>query len=245
MALLEANGISVSFGGLKALDDVSLDVDAGSVVGLIGPNGAGKSTMLGVLSGLLRPRAGRVMIDGRDVTRLAPHKRARLGMARTFQRLELWTSMTVGENVLTAAEFASRWHPGYEPRAVVREVVERLGLTSVVDRSVGELSSGQGRLVEVARAMAMSPRVLMLDEPSAGLNEAETSELGRTLASLAETGVGILMVEHHVELVTATCADVYVLDFGQTIAHGAPERIRRDAAVQKAYLGGRHSAAAA
>jgi branched-chain amino acid transport system ATP-binding protein len=245
MALLEANGISVSFGGLKALDDVSLAVEAGSVVGLIGPNGAGKSTMLGVLSGLLRPRAGRVTIDGRDVTRLAPHKRARLGMARTFQRLELWTSMTVGENVLTAAEFASRWHASYEPRTVVREVVERLGLTSVVDRSVGELSSGQGRLVEVARAMAMSPRVLMLDEPSAGLNETETSELGRTLAALAETGVGILMVEHHVELVTATCADVYVLDFGQTIAHGAPERIRRDAAVQKAYLGGRHSAAAA
>ena len=245
MALLQATGISVSFGGLKALDDVSLDVEAGSVTGLIGPNGAGKSTMLGVLSGLLRPRSGRVTIDGRDVTRLAPHRRARLGMARTFQRLELWTSMTVGENVLTAAEFASRWHSGYNPRAVVQEVVERLGLTSVVDRSVGELSSGQGRLVEVARAMAMSPRVLMLDEPSAGLNETETSELGRTLTALAETGVGILMVEHHVELVTATCADVYVLDFGQTIAHGAPERIRRDAGVQKAYLGGRHSAAAA
>jgi branched-chain amino acid transport system ATP-binding protein len=245
MALLQAEGISVSFGGLKALQDVTLEAEEGSVTGLIGPNGAGKSTMLGVLSGLLRPRAGRVAIDGRDVTRLPPHRRARLGMARTFQRLELWTSMTVAENVLTAAELAAQWQSGYQPRAVMRDVVARLGLVDVADRSVGELSSGQGRLVEVARAMAMTPRVMMLDEPSAGLNEAETEELGRTLAALAATGVAILMVEHHVELVTSTCADVYVLDFGQTIAHGPPERIRRDAAVQKAYLGGRHSAAAA
>jgi branched-chain amino acid transport system ATP-binding protein len=215
------------------------------VTGLIGPNGAGKSTMLDVLSGLLHARSGTVAIDGRDITRLAPHRRARLGMARTFQRLELWTSMTVAENVLTAAELASRWHAGYDPRAVMRDVIGRLGLVDVANRSVVELSSGQGRLVEVARAVAMTPRVLMLDEPSAGLNEAETQELGRTLAALAETGVAILMVEHHVELVTATCADVYVLDFGQTIAHGPPERIRRDPAVQKAYLGGRHSAAAA
>ena len=245
MALLEAQGISVSFGGLRALGNVTLHAEQGAVTGLIGPNGAGKSTMLGVLSGLLRPRAGRVAIDGRDVTRLPPHRRARLGMARTFQRLELWTSMTVAENVLTAAELASRWHRDYDPRAVGRDVIDRLGLEAVADRSVTELSSGQGRLVEVARAMAMTPRVLMLDEPSAGLNETETQEMGRTLTAMAATGVAILMVEHHVELVTATCSDVYVLDFGETIAHGPPDAIRRDTAVQKAYLGGRHSAAVA
>jgi branched-chain amino acid transport system ATP-binding protein len=245
MALLEAQGISVSFGGLRALSDVTLHVEEGAVTGLIGPNGAGKSTMLGVLSGLLRPRAGRVAIDGRDVTRLPPHRRARLGLARTFQRLELWTSMTVAENVLTAAELASSWHTAYDPRAVARDVIDRLGLGAVADRSVNELSSGQGRLVEVARAMAMTPRVLMLDEPSAGLNEVETQDLGATLSAMAAGGVAILMVEHHVELVTATCADVYVLDFGETIAHGPPDAIRRDAGVQKAYLGGRHSAAVA
>jgi branched-chain amino acid transport system ATP-binding protein len=241
-ALLEADGICVSFGGIKALDDVSLSAQKGAVTGLIGPNGAGKSTMLGVLSGLLRPRAGRVRLGGRDITSAAPHRRAALGMARTFQRLELWTSMTVAENVLTAAEMARRWQSGTDPRRVTADVIARLELWSIADTPVTELSSGMGRLAEVARAMATSPQLLLLDEPSAGLNENETEDLGTILSSLAASGMAIILVEHHVELVTSTCADVFVLDFGQTIAHGAPDAIRSDPAVQTAYLGSKHAA---
>jgi branched-chain amino acid transport system ATP-binding protein len=242
MALLEADGIAVSFGGLRALADVSLRAEEGAVTGLIGPNGAGKSTMLGVLSGLQQPRAGRVRLDGRDITKAPPHKRARLGMARTFQRLELWTSMTAAENVLTAAELASRWHADFDPRAVAAEVIEQMELTALAETPVTELSSGQGRLVEVARAMALKPRLLLLDEPSAGLNEAETVELGTILATLADAGTAIVLVEHHVELVTSTCSYVYVLDFGQTIAEGGPEEVRNNALVQTAYLGSKHAA---
>jgi branched-chain amino acid transport system ATP-binding protein len=242
VALLEADSISVSFGGIKALVDVSLTAESGAVTGLIGPNGAGKSTMLGVLSGLIRPRAGRVRFGGRDITSATPHRRARLGMARTFQRLELWTSMTVAENVLTAAELATQWHSDKDPRSVTAEAIAGLDLGRVADTPVTELSSGLGRLAEVARAMALSPTLLLLDEPSAGLNEAETQELGTILSALADAGVAIILVEHHVELVTSTCQDVFVLDFGKTIAHGPPESIRNDSAVQRAYLGSKHAA---
>jgi branched-chain amino acid transport system ATP-binding protein len=242
VALLEADSISVSFGGIRALADVSLTAERGTVTGLIGPNGAGKSTMLGVLSGLIGPRAGRVRLGGRDITSSTPHKRARLGMARTFQRLELWTSMTVAENVLTAAELARQWHADKDPRSVTTEAIAALELGRVADTPVTELSSGLGRLAEVARAMALSPRLLLLDEPSAGLNEAETQELGTILSALADAGVAIILVEHHVELVTSTCQDVFVLDFGKTIAHGPPESIRNDSAVQSAYLGSKHAA---
>ncbi|MDO8212011.1 ABC transporter ATP-binding protein [Conexibacter sp. CPCC 206217] len=242
MPLLEADSISVSFGGIKALADVSIAAEPGAVTGLIGPNGAGKSTMLGVLSGLQRPKAGRVRFAGHDVTRKAPHRRARLGMARTFQRLELWSSMTVAENVLTAAELGRQWNRDAAPQRIAGRALEQLGLTTIADVPVGELSSGQGRLVEVARAMALRPTMLLLDEPSAGLNEVETEELGRILASLAADGTAIILVEHHVELVTNTCSYVYVLDFGQTIAAGPPEQIRRDEAVQRAYLGSKHAA---
>jgi branched-chain amino acid transport system ATP-binding protein len=163
-------------------------------------------------------------------------------MARTFQRLELWTSMTAAENVLTAAELASRWHADFDPRAVAAEVIEQMELTALAQTPVTELSSGQGRLVEVARAMALKPRLLLLDEPSAGLNEAETVELGTILATLADAGTAIVLVEHHVELVTSTCSYVYVLDFGQTIAEGGPEEVRNNALVQTAYLGSKHAA---
>jgi branched-chain amino acid transport system ATP-binding protein len=242
MSLLAAEGISVQFGGIRALADVTLEVAPGAVTGLIGPNGAGKSTMLGVLSGLLIPKGGRVRFRDKDVTKSAPHRRARMGMARTFQRLELWTSMTVRENVLTAAELARQWDRELDPIASADEAILRLELGDLADTMVTELSSGQGRLVEVARAMATRPKVLLLDEPSAGLNEAETHELGTILTGLAESGVGIVLVEHHVELVVSVCSYVYVLDFGQLIAQGAADAVRNDPAVQTAYLGGKHAA---
>jgi branched-chain amino acid transport system ATP-binding protein len=246
MPALSTDEVSVAYRGLLALTRVSLELEQGKVTGLIGPNGAGKSTMIGALSGLIRPKSGHVLLDGRDVTRLPPHRRARLGMARTFQRLELWQSMTVEENILAAAEFASGWQRGWDPKAATAEAIEMLGLGDVAGHDVTELSSGHGRLVEVARAVALRPRVLLLDEPSAGLNEAEARTLGKTLTRfVASSGTTILLVEHHVELVSAICSYVYVLEFGQLIASGAPAEVRASAAVQEAYLGRRHNVASA
>jgi branched-chain amino acid transport system ATP-binding protein len=242
MPALTTDKVTVAYRGLLALTEVSLELEQGKITGLIGPNGAGKSTMIGVLSGLVRPRSGHVLLDGRDVTRLPPHRRARLGMARTFQRLELWRSMSVEENILTAAEFAASWQHGWDSRAAARDAIELLGLGDVAGQEVTELSSGYGRLVEVARAVALRPKVLLLDEPSAGLNELEARKLGETLAQfVAGSGTTILMVEHHVELVSAICAYVYVLEFGQLIAAGPPAEVRASAAVQEAYLGRRNN----
>src|SRR5580704_12754060 len=168
MPALTTDQVTVAYRGLLALSEVSLDLEQGKITGLIGPNGAGKSTMIGVLSGLVRPRSGHVMLGGRNITRLPPHRRARLGMARTFQRLELWQSMSVEENLLTAAEFAHGWHRGWDPKVAPAEAIELLGLQDVAGQDVTDLSSGYGRLVEVARAVALHPKVLLLDEPSAG-----------------------------------------------------------------------------
>jgi branched-chain amino acid transport system ATP-binding protein len=246
MPALTTSGVTVAYRGLLALCEVSLELEQGKITGLIGPNGAGKSTMIGVLSGLVRPRSGHVLLGGRDITRLPPHRRAHLGMARTFQRLELWQSMSVGENVQTAAEFGAARHRGQDSRSAAREAIELLGLEDVAGQEVTELSSGHGRLVEVARAVALRPKVLLLDEPSAGLNEAEARKLGETLARyVAASGTSILLVEHHVELVSAICAFVYVLEFGQLIASGAPAQVRASEAVQEAYLGRRHNVARA
>jgi branched-chain amino acid transport system ATP-binding protein len=242
MPALATDKVTVAYRGLLALSEVSLELEQGKITGLIGPNGAGKSTMIGVLSGLVRPRSGRVVLDGRNITRLPPHRRARLGMARTFQRLELWQSMSVEENILTAAEFAHSWQHGWDSKAATREAIELLGLEDVAQQDVTELSSGHGRLVEVARAVALRPKVLLLDEPSAGLNEVESRKLGETLAQfVAASGTTIMLVEHHVELVSSICAFVYVLEFGQLIASGTPSAVRSSEAVQEAYLGRRHN----
>ena len=246
MAALTTDKVTVAYRGLLALNEVSLELEEGKITGLIGPNGAGKSTMIGALSGLVRPRSGHIALGGRNITRLPPHRRARLGMARTFQRLELWQSMSVEENIQTAAEFASSWQPGWDAKAATREAIELLGLGDVAQQEVTELSSGHGRLVEVARAVALRPKVLLLDEPSAGLNEAESRKLGETLTQyVAASGTTIMMVEHHVELVSSICAFVYVLEFGQLIASGTPAAVRSSEAVQEAYLGRRSNAASA
>ena len=238
MALLDTVEVSVRFGGLQALDDVSIGVEAGHVTGLIGPNGAGKTTLFNVMTGLQAPNAGRVVLDGRDLTGLKPHRRARLGMGRTFQRLETFGTLSVRENVLVASEIRAAWsRDKSDDGDSVDEIIERIGLQSVAGERVDRLPTGTARLVEVARALASKPRVLLLDEPSSGLNESETTELGALLKELASSGLGVLLVEHDMSFVMGACAHIHVLDFGRLIAAGEPKTIQADPAVRAAYLG--------
>jgi branched-chain amino acid transport system ATP-binding protein len=260
--LLEAREVSVRFGGVQALQDVSIPVATGSISGLIGPNGAGKTTLFDVLTGLRRPDGGRVMLAGRDITRLGTHRRARLGVARTFQRLELFWSLNVEENVLVGAEATVQWwrhnpvkHRGHRvaaPKGVgdgsgpstastradlVTSLLARVGLAEVRTVQVGSLPTGQARLVELARALATGPKVLLLDEPSSGLDDSESSTLGDLLVDLAKGGMAVLLVEHDMDLLMKVCDTVTVLDAGTVIADGTPEEVRRDPAVRAAYLG--------
>jgi branched-chain amino acid transport system ATP-binding protein len=254
--IVEARDVTVRFGGLVALDHVSLSVAPARIVGLIGPNGAGKSTYFGVLSGLIRPREGTVRIDGVDVTKASPQARARRGLARTFQRLELFNELTVREHLVVAYRakhrptvfdlarslprdllgFGNRPTPG-ETETVDR-ILELLALTPVASVSAGAIGLGTGRLVEVARALAAQPRVLLLDEPSSGLDARETDDLAAVLARLRDDeGISLVLVEHNVGMVLGLADDVTVLDFGKEIARGPADAIRSDAAVQAAYLG--------
>ena len=227
MALLEASDVSVRFGGLLALDSASLTVDEGCITGLIGPNGAGKTTYFNVITGLQHPTSGRVTLDGRDVTDTKPHRRARLGIARTFQRLEAFGSLSARENVLVAAEMRRRWAKDSEsPAAIAQRMLEQVGIVSVADETVDSLPTGTARLVELARALATKPRVLLLDEPSSGLDDDETDAMGRLLLELAADGLGILLVEHDMPFVMGTCGHIDVLDFGQVIARGTPTEIQ-------------------
>jgi branched-chain amino acid transport system ATP-binding protein len=240
----------VRFGGHLAVSDVDLDVEAGAVTGLIGPNGAGKTTTFNLICGVLPPTGGRVILDGRQITGLSTHERARLGIGRTFQRLEVFGSMTARENVLVAAEVRRGWgrtHPtGPQLLAGGRELslgdevdllIGRLGLADVADVRAGQLPTGQARLVEIARALAIRPRVLLLDEPASGLDDAESVQLGGLMAELAADGLAILLVEHDVSLVMRVSSHVYVLDFGSVIDHGTAEHVQQSVVVRDAYLG--------
>jgi branched-chain amino acid transport system ATP-binding protein len=238
MALLEVQKVNVRFGGNHAVTDVDLEVEPGRITGLIGPNGAGKTTTFNVITGLQEPTSGKVIFDGKDITRLPPHKRARLGMARTFQRLEVFGSMTARENILTAAEI----HKGYSrhagnPVEVTEEIIERIGIGHLADDRVDAMPTGSARLVELGRALATTPRVLLLDEPASGLDESETEDFGRLLRSLADEGMAILMVEHDMELVMKVCEWIHVLDYGAMLAVGTPEEIQSNPDVLDAYLG--------
>ena len=236
--MLRVEAVQVRFGGLLALDDVSLAADAGRVTGLIGPNGAGKTTLFNVVGGLQAPTRGRVFIDDVDVTDRKPHQRARLRMARTFQRLEVFGTLTARENVLVAAESRNDWsHEKDDAAARTEAILDRVGLRDVADEPVDSMPTGMARLVELGRAIATRPRLLLLDEPGSGLDERETETLGELLLDLAADGMAILLVEHDVELVMRVCAEIYVLDFGRLIAHGTPAEIQANEVVQAAYLG--------
>ena len=238
MAELACHAIEVQFGGLRALSDVELRVPPGRVTGLIGPNGAGKTTLFNVVTGLQLPKEGRVTFDDRDITRLRPARRSRLGLARTFQRLELFGSLTTRENIQMAAETQrTRLPAGTSPLAEAERLIDRVGLRSVADEPTDSLPTGQARLVELARALATRPRILLLDEPSAGLNHEETADLGHLLSALAAEGTGVLLVEHDMALVMGVCHTITVLDFGEVIASGQPDQVKMDPKVQAAYLG--------
>ena len=238
MALFEAEHVTVRFGGHVAVNDVGLEVDEGRITGLIGPNGAGKTTMFNACCGLQPTVRGTIRLDGGVISKLPAHRRARLGIARTFQRLELFSLLTVRENVLAGAEIRSRWS-GEEGDLdeTVDAILERLKLTDLAEERVDGLPTGRARLVEVGRALASNPRLLLLDEPSSGLNEAETTELSAVLKELAAGGLAVLLVEHDMSLVMSTCEVIHVLDFGEIIAVGPPDEIQSDQSVRKAYLG--------
>jgi branched-chain amino acid transport system ATP-binding protein len=243
VALLAVERVAVQFGGVRALDDVDLDVDAATITGLIGPNGAGKTTLFNVICGLQPTLSGRVRLGDDLLDGMSPHHRARRGIARTFQRLEVFGSLTVRDNVRVAAEVRRSWHRPNRRRELVPpleradQLVVQVGLEEVADTRVDALPTGLARLVEVARALASEPRVLLLDEPSSGLDEGETDALAELLERLAADGLGILLVEHDVDLVMRVCARLHVLDFGRIIAVGTPAEVRRDPQVQSAYLG--------
>jgi branched-chain amino acid transport system ATP-binding protein len=238
MSLLEVSQVSVRFGGVAALTDVNLTVDAGSVTGLIGPNGAGKTTLFNVICGLQATDGGVVLFDGEEITALKPYQRARLGIGRTFQRLEIFGSMTVRDNIRVAAEILKEWNKDApDPSGVADEVIERIGLAPLADERADEIPTGNARLVELGRALAAQPKLLLLDEPSSGLDEFETDELARVIGELAAEGLGVLLVEHDVEFVVGTSKLIHVLDFGKILAVGTPREIQRSAAVQAAYLG--------
>jgi ABC-type branched-subunit amino acid transport system ATPase component len=251
--ILAAEDVTVRFGGVVALDQVSLSVPVGSTVGLVGPNGAGKTTLFGVLSGLLRPRAGRVFMSGVDVTGRSPQTRARRGLSRTFQRMELFTELTVREHLVVARRvkegrtrllgmardlsgFGERPGPGEDE--AVDDILALLGLSNLADRPALSVPLGTGRLLEVARALAADPSVMLLDEPSSGLDVHETEQLGEALRRVREQrGTAFVLVEHNVEFVLGLSDRVTVLDFGKVLVEGTPGEIRTSPEVQAAYFG--------
>ena len=260
--LLELEEITVRFGGHVAVDSVDLTVTAGAITGLIGPNGAGKTTTFNVITGLQAPSAGRVRLGGIDITRMRAHRRAQAGIGRTFQRLEVFGSLTARENILVGVELRRRWSrrakPSERELALLAEaglvsaasdlgaipvseetdaLIALVGVGDVAHTRADELPTGLARLVELGRALATRPRLLLLDEPASGQDEAETEAFARLLTRLAGTGMGILLVEHDVPLVMQLCEQVCVLDFGSVLASGTPAEVQANKAVIDAYLG--------
>jgi branched-chain amino acid transport system ATP-binding protein len=248
--LLETRNLSKTFGGLKAVQGVDLTVGANRVVSVIGPNGAGKTTFFNCLSGIYRPDSGEILLDGHDIAGCAPHQVCRLGLARTFQNIRLFPEMSVLENVLVAqfrhrslAPLALLLHT---PRFCAHEAEHRdealalldfVGLRGHADKMSANLAYGQQRRLEIARALATRPRLLLLDEPAAGMNPQETVEMVGLISRIRERGLAILLIEHHMKVVMTISDEILVLDHGVPIAHGTPGHVRNDPQVIRAYLG--------
>jgi ABC-type branched-subunit amino acid transport system ATPase component len=235
---LEVESVSKDFAGVHALSDVSLQLDEGDILAVIGPNGSGKTTLINVISGVIRPSSGRIVVEGKVLSSLPSYRVARAGLARTFQNIRLFKDMTVLENVETAAARSVRSRGFSRPRRVSRAALALLGLDPVAHTIVSTLPYGAQRRVEIARAIATQPRFLFLDEPAAGLNEAESDELLGLIGTLrGQLGCGVLVVDHDMRLIMRVSKRIHVLNEGKTLVEGAPEQVRHNEAVIQAYLG--------
>ncbi|MEY4713365.1 MAG: hypothetical protein RIS88_2815 [Pseudomonadota bacterium] len=251
--MLELRNLSRHFGGVKAVDELNLTVRRGEILGLIGPNGSGKSTTVNLITGVYPPTAGDVVFQGQDISRLAPHQRCELGLARTFQNIRLFGHLTVWQNLWAARVVRERGWAGFKERWLsganaAREQAEELlvfgGLAHKRDMLAGNLAFGEQRRLELIRAAASGAELLLLDEPAAGMNAEEIDDLDNRIRSLRDQGRTILLIEHHMELVMEVCDRVAVLNFGRKIAEGTPAQVQQDAQVRAAYLGTDEPAAA-
>lgn len=250
MTLLSVEGLGIAFGGLKAVDNVSFSVNPGEIVSVIGPNGAGKTTLFNMISGVYMPKSGKVKLSGEEVTGFSPHLLARRGMSRTFQNLQIFQNMTVLENAIAGFHLrekgsvfvdlfglpASR-RRSREAQAGARELLARVGLANAAELEAGNLSYGALKRLEIARALALDTKVLLLDEPAAGCNAVETEEIDHLIAEVAASGVAILLVEHDMKMVMRISNHIVVLDHGVKIAEGDPAAVARNPDVIAAYLG--------